>query len=53
MKEFERKVSDSEFVSSKSVSFEDIKTEMTNLCELVAPNLETQHLSIRLLLILN
>ena len=37
----ESKVSDSESVSSESVSCEVIKVEITTLCELTAPNLET------------
>jgi len=43
---FESKVSDSEFVCSESIRCEHIKVEMTTLCELVAPNLKTQALSI-------
>jgi len=36
---FESKVSDSELVSSKSVTCENIKVEMATLRELAAPNL--------------
>ena len=38
---FESKVSDSESISSKSVSCEVFKVEMATLRELAAPNLET------------
>ena len=43
---FESKVIDSKSVSSESVSCKDIKVEMATLRKLVAPNLETQPLSI-------
>ena len=43
---FKSKVSDSEFVSPKSVICEDIKVEMTTLRELATTNLTVQPLSI-------
>ena len=43
---FESEVSDSESISSESVSCKVIKVETATLCELAAPNLETQPLSI-------
>ena len=43
---FESKVSDSEFARSEQVSCENIKVEVVTLHELLAPNLETQPLSI-------
>jgi len=43
---FESKVSDSKFVSPKSVSCEDINVEMATLRVLAAPNLNVQPLSI-------
>jgi len=48
---FESKISDSKFVRSESVSCENIKVEMATLCELAAPILETQPLSITYLVL--
>ena len=44
--EFESKVSDSKPGRSETVSYEDIKVDMTTLHELAAPNLEIQPLFI-------
>ena len=43
---FESKISDFESVSSEPISCEVFKVEMTTLCELAAPNLQAQSLSI-------
>ena len=46
---FKSKVSDFEFVRPELVSCQDIKVKMTTLCELAAPNLKTQPLSITII----
>ena len=43
---FESNVNDSESISFESISCKVFKVEMTTLCELTAPNLETQPLCI-------